>query len=59
MKQKKDATAAPEVWKVTKTPAKPEKRSWIEMWRRRREPSTYQRCLAVHIHYAAPRGGFS
>jgi hypothetical protein len=26
---------------------------------RRDAPSTFQRCLAIHIHFAAPRGGLS
>jgi hypothetical protein len=25
----------------------------------RAEPTTYQRCLAVHLHFASPRGGLS
>jgi hypothetical protein len=24
---------------------------------RRQEPTTFQRCLAIHLHYAAPRSG--
>ena len=48
-----------ETWKVTRTAAKPAKSGWLETWRRRREPSAFQRCLAVHIHFAAPRGGLS
>jgi hypothetical protein len=34
------------------------KRCWLGLFRRR-EPSAYQRCLAVHIHFASPRGGLS
>jgi hypothetical protein len=26
---------------------------------RRKEPTTFQRCLAVHMVFAAPRGGLS
>jgi len=34
-------------------------RSWLaRLWRRRR-PTLYQRCLAVHIHYAGPRSALS
>jgi hypothetical protein len=29
--------------------------SWLGRWLGRREPTTYQRCLAIHIHFAAPR----
>jgi hypothetical protein len=55
---KKTANAR-EPWKVTKMPAEPQKSGWLETWRRRREPSTYHRCLAVHIHFASPRSGLS
>jgi len=24
---------------------------------RRQEPTTFQRCLAIHVHYAGPRSG--
>ena len=27
--------------------------------RHRSEPTIFQRCLAVHLHFAAPRGGLS
>lgn len=58
---KKDA-AAREPWRVTRLatkPQKPQNSGWLEIWRRRREPSTYHRCLAVHIHFASPRSGLS
>jgi hypothetical protein len=48
-------------WKVApvKRLAKEQpKRSWLGMFQRR-EPTAYQRCLAVHIHFARPRGGLS
>ena len=49
-----------EIWKVTKAAEKPaEAGRWFGALRRRAEPSTYQRCLAVHIHFASPRGGLS
>ena len=49
-----------ETWKVSKVPTKPaESGGWLDVLRRRREPSTYQRCLAVHIHFAGPRGGLT
>ncbi len=35
------------------------KTSWLAAWRQRREPTLFQRCLAVHIHFAGPRGGMS
>lgn len=28
--------------------------SWFRRWFGRRKPTTYQRCLAVHIHFAGP-----
>ena len=34
--------------------------SWLGRWlMRRREPTAYQRCLAVHIHFAGPRSALS
>jgi hypothetical protein len=36
------------------------RRSWLDrLLRRRREPSTYQRCLAIHIHFAGPHSALS
>ncbi len=32
-----------------------ERRSWIARWLGRSEPTVYQRCLAVHLHFAGPR----
>jgi hypothetical protein len=59
MNEKKEKPAR-EIWKVTKGPAKPaEAGRWFGALRRRPEPSTYQRCLAVHIHFAGPRSGLS
>jgi hypothetical protein len=36
------------------------RRSWLDrlLWRRR-EPSTYHRCLAIHIHFAGPHSALS
>ncbi|MDB5409631.1 MAG: hypothetical protein JWL84_4543 [Rhodospirillales bacterium] len=34
-------------------------RSWIDRLLRRREPTVYHRCLAVHIHHAGPRSALS
>jgi hypothetical protein len=40
--------------------ARPEARSgWLARLLRRREPTTYHRCLAIHIHYAGPRSALS
>ena len=36
----------------------PPRRSWLTRFQRP-QPTTYQRCLAVHILYAAPRSGLS
>ncbi len=33
--------------------------SWLARLLRRRELTTYQRCLAVHIHFAGPRSALS
>jgi len=29
--------------------------SMLLSWFRRREPTTFHRCLAIHIHFAGPR----
>jgi hypothetical protein len=33
--------------------------SWLPGWLGRRKPTTYQRCLAIHIYFAAPRSALS
>ena len=58
MFEKKEVTTEREAWKVKAVP-QPKKSCWPDAWRRRREPSAFQRCLAVHIHFASPRGGLS
>jgi hypothetical protein len=48
-------------WKVTpvkKTQKDAPKRSFLGIFQRR-EPTTYQRCLAVHMLFAGPRSGLS
>jgi len=40
----------------------PAGRSWLGRllwWRRPPAATTFQRCLAVHMHYSGPRGGLS
>jgi hypothetical protein len=37
----------------------PSRRSWLDRWFGRREPTVYERCLAIHIHYAGPRSALS
>jgi hypothetical protein len=34
-------------------------RSWLDRLLRRREPTVYHRCLAVHIHHAGPHSALS
>jgi hypothetical protein len=49
-------------WRVRPKAAGAQKRkagSWLTALWPRREPTLYQRCLAVHIHYAGPRSGLS
>jgi hypothetical protein len=59
MNEKKEKPAR-ETWKVTKEAAKPAQGArWFGALRRKPEPSTYQRCLAVHILFSSPRGGLS
>ncbi len=38
-------------------PAQPqrERASWLDRWLGRRRPTTYLRCLAIHMYFAAPR----
>ena len=53
----KTAAAAP-AWKVA--PQQPARKpALIQRILGKAEPTTYQRCLAVHLHFAAPRGGLS
>ncbi len=44
---------------VTSSKPLPPQPSWFGRLFRHREPSTFQRCLAVHMHYAAPRNTLS
>ncbi len=38
----------------------PAGRSWLQrLLPRRREPTTYHRCLAIHIHFAGPHSALS
>jgi hypothetical protein len=41
-----------------KTAAQP-RHSWINRVFRRREPTLYQRCLAVHVHFAGPNSALT
>ena len=38
------------------SPARP---SWLAWLPRRRKPTTYERCLAIHIHFAGPHSALS
>jgi len=40
-------------------PAVRQRNSWFARWLGRREPTTYQRCLAIHIHFAGPHSALS
>ena len=33
--------------------------SWLGRWLGRRQPTTYHRCLAIHIHFAGPHSALS
>jgi hypothetical protein len=50
-------------WRVTReAPARADgtaPRSGLAGLWKRRQPTLYQRCLAVHIHYAGPRSALS
>jgi hypothetical protein len=52
-------TTASDTWKVMPVKAAPAPRQLLGRVFRRQEPSTFQRCLAIHIHFASPRGGLS
>ena len=43
---------------VTVSPVR-QRSSWLGRWLGRREPTTYQRCLAIHIHFAGPHSALS
>lgn len=49
------------VWKVAplEKAEAVEARGWIGRLLHRREPTTFERCLAVHMHYAAPHSRLS
>jgi hypothetical protein len=53
------STTRTDTWKVTPAKTAPAPRHLLGRVFRREEPSTFQRCLAVHIHFASPRGGLS
>jgi hypothetical protein len=48
-------------WKVgpVTTLGTPARRTWVGRILRKRETTTYQRCLAVHIHFAGPHSALS
>jgi hypothetical protein len=54
----KPAERKAESWQVRKQPAPPPQPLLRRLFSRP-EPTTYQRCLAVHLHFASPRGGLS
>ncbi len=40
-------------------PSAHQRNSWLGRWLGRREPTTYHRCLAIHIYFAGPRSALS
>ena len=54
----KEATET-KTWRVTPMKKMPASRPLLSRVFGRREPTTYQRCLAVHVFFAGPRGGLS
>jgi hypothetical protein len=49
-------------WRVTsvvRADGKAPRRTWLGRLLNRPEMTTYQRCLAVHIHYAGPHSALS
>lgn len=46
-----------EARRAVQAPREPD--SWLPRWLRRRKPTTYHRCLAIHMHFAGPRSALS
>jgi hypothetical protein len=46
-------------WQVRRVASAQAPRTLVQRLLRREEPSTFQRCLAVHLHFSSPRGGLS
>ena len=46
-------------WRVTPVNKPAEARPLLSRVFARKEPTAYQRCLAVHMFFASPRGGLS
>ena len=40
-------------------PPAPPSPSLLDRWLGRRKPTTFHRCLAIHIHFAGPRSALS
>ena len=52
--------AAPAAWRVEKLERTGQSRPLLRRLFGRPEPTTFQRCLAVHLHYSTnPRSGLS
>jgi hypothetical protein len=53
-----DKKAAP-TWRIQPIEKSAEPKPLLKRVFARKEPSAYQRCLAVHMYFAGPRGGLS
>ena len=53
--EKKEAPA----WRVTPIKNTSEPKPLLQRVFARKEPTAFQRCLAVHMYFAGPRGGLS
>jgi hypothetical protein len=56
---KSAASPAKPAWRVTPVEPTTGRRGPLARLLRRRQPSTFHRCLAVHLYFASPRGGLS
>ena len=56
---KPSATQAKPVWRVAPIEATARSRGPLARLLRREQPSTFHRCLAVHLYFASARGGLS
>ncbi len=56
---KPSATQAKSAWRVAPIEPMAQRRGPLARLLRREQPSTFHRCLAVHLYFASARGGLS
>lgn len=55
----KTAKKDPPAWRVAPAQKSSETKPLLSRVFARKEPTAFQRCLAVHMYFAGPRGGLS